>query len=100
MGTPATPSAQDRASIRQLCADVVRSVEEDAEMPLPIGDGALVVRDDVESLVMQLAQEVCELAKEKDEAVRLLVKATHGGEITRDDTRRVSALMKVTGVEP
>jgi hypothetical protein len=108
MGQPIHPTPSDRAATRELAAAVVQSVEDDEVMPLglieyslsDLGPDPAFARADVESLVMQLAQEVCELAKEKDEAVRLLVKATHGGDITRDDTRRVSALMKATGVEP
>jgi hypothetical protein len=108
MGQPAEVNQADRLATRTLAAAIVASVANDEEMPLglieyslsDLGPDPAFARADVESLVMQLAQEVCELAKEKDEAVRLLVKATHGGDITRDDTRRVSALMKATGVEP
>jgi hypothetical protein len=58
MGEPRQPSPSNRLATRALAAAVVASVVEDEAMPLPISDGALVVRDDVETLVFELAQEV------------------------------------------
>jgi hypothetical protein len=78
MGEPVSMSPDTRAKLRALAASIVASVIEDEHMPLgfdseTFGKCEVYLRDDVESLVCQLAQEVVALTKERDGLrVRLL----------------------------
>ena len=85
MGDPATPTAKERAETRALAATIVKRVRADERMPLhaPVVvcsiDGypaEVCMRGDVESLVMQLAQEIdllaADLRRERDMSAQLL----------------------------
>jgi hypothetical protein len=86
VGDPCQPTSEERQATRALCRAIVKSVEEDERMPLPIRIRAKITsaiptvdvfeRGDVEDLVMQLAQEVlalhAELTRESDMRDRLL----------------------------
>lgn len=96
----ATPSPAARAQTRELAAAVVESVRADERMPLPFDGDDVYSRIDVEALVMRLALELVTRDGEFVDAVRLLAKATHGGNITNADTKRIAELCRVAGVEP
>jgi len=71
MGEPAQPTEEDRSATRKLACAIVDSVRNDERMPLPFDDDCgtgrhrMFFADDVESLVMQLAQEITLLVNEK-----------------------------------
>lgn len=63
-------------------------------------DGWCIRLEDIDGWMETVDRSASKLREERDEAVRLLAKATHGGNITRDDTTRISALIRAAGVEP
>jgi hypothetical protein len=79
VGDPCQPTSEERQATRALCRAIVKSVVEDAVMPLPIATvyplattGHLYSQADVEDLVMTLAQEVLALANELEVERRCL----------------------------
>ena len=93
MGQPSTPSPIDRVARRRLARDIIESVRNDEEMPLPLqvvpvhGAGEHLRRADVEQGAFELAQELDMLRDELaavDSALNdwdwagLLHEATHG----------------------
>lgn len=75
MGEPVELSDAERSRIRKLARAVVQSVVDDAKMPHGLeplawalvahGVGECYERADVESLITQLSQEICNLVDEK-----------------------------------
>ena len=93
MGEPTTPSPIDRVARRRFARDIIESVRNDEEMPLPLqvvpvhGAGEHFRRTDVEQVAFDLAQELDMLRDEiatVDSALGdwdwegLLHEATHG----------------------
>jgi hypothetical protein len=71
MGDPAEVSPRDRLAVRTLASAIVDSVRADEEMPLGLdevttGGRAYYRRSDVETLAFGLAQEIGQLAAERD----------------------------------
>lgn len=77
MGKPVEVSPENRAKTRSLAAAIVESVRNDEEMPLPgvvdcYARASSVERDGVESLVMEMAQEIVALAATLDLARKVV----------------------------
>lgn len=73
MGEPCQPSKKDREETRRLATAIVESVRNDERMPaIQIHDtiaGRFYSSNDVNAVVLQLAQEICALQEERDDAL-------------------------------
>ena len=68
MGEPAEPTEAEREKRRQLAAAIVEAVRCDEDLPLPVDFDARVgtVREQVEQLAFDLAQEITILVAERE----------------------------------
>lgn len=82
MGAPVSVSPESRAKTRSLAAAIVAAVENDERMPHGLLDTRIdgqriFLADQVESLVMEMAQEICALTESADRAAERLLFCMH-----------------------